>query len=209
MLKIKGFTKSYSGNQVLKIDNLDLGAGLYWVQGDNGSGKTTFFRSMAGLLPCQGHVGFSDGVGLHQTPVKYRMLVNYAEAEPIYPGFLTALDLLSFVGQAKRAPQGQITSLIKNFGIAPYANNPCETYSSGMLKKLSLAISFLGSPRMILLDEPIITLDAGAKAVLFDLINKFLQKKDTLIFVSSHQEIKDDLAIHQTFRIRNKNLEPA
>jgi ABC-2 type transport system ATP-binding protein len=207
MLSIKKFTKSYGGNPVLSIEKLELDPGLYWIQGDNGSGKTTLFKSLAGLLPCQGNVSFSGGIQLHRTPVAYRRLVNYAEAEPLYPGFLTGRDLLHFVGSAKKASSQQMSSLMKALGVGSYANNPCDTYSSGMLKKLSLALAFLGSPRLILLDEPIITLDESARNVLFGLVREFLNRKDTIMLLSSHQDIRHDLSITGTFVIRNKTLE--
>jgi ABC-2 type transport system ATP-binding protein len=206
MLTLKNFSKSYSGNLIIQISELTVGPGVYWIKGSNGSGKTTLFKSLAGLHPCEGEASFSDGINLHHHPVKYRRLVNYAEAEPLYPGFLTGKDLFHFIGKAKGIT-GEQYHLIPHLGLGTYYENPCETYSSGMLKKLSLTLAFLGSPRILILDEPLITLDENAREKLFTLINDAVTKHNMIVFISSHQEIeKDVVAVSQRFVIQNKTL---
>jgi len=210
MLYLKNFTKSYSGHSVIEIPQIEFKPGVYWIKGENGSGKTTLFKSLAGLHPCQGEIRFDDGIDLHDQPVEFRRLVNYAEAEPVYPGFLTARDLIHFVGKAKNSSQQQRDSLTTKFGINAYAENSCETYSSGMLKKVSLSLAFMGAPRLIILDEPLITLDESARKVLFDLIKSYTAEYKAIVLLSSHQLLEDSsLQINQILSIQNKTLQPA
>src|SRR5688500_17181382 len=101
MLFVQSFSKSYSGTPVVSATNLEFNTGVYWIKGENGSGKTTFFKRLSGLIPCVGTIQFDDGVNLHTDPIQYRKRVNYSEAEPLYPGFLTPKELIRFIGHTK------------------------------------------------------------------------------------------------------------
>jgi len=203
MLSIRSFVKKFNNEEILSIGSLVLHPGIYFIKGDNGSGKTTLFKCIAGISPCTGEISL-DGHTLADHPVTYRSLVNFAEAEPVYPSFLTAKDLLYFVGKAKRASKEQLDHYVGRLGIDHFYHKPCGSYSSGMLKKLSLALAFLGKPRMIILDEPLTTLDATTRKILFGIIE---EKKDILFLLSSHHTL-DTTPDHitATYKITNKSL---
>lgn len=204
MLLIDSFSKRFDETEIVSISSLELPCGVYLVKGANGSGKTTFFKCLAGLAPFSGNITF-DGTDLRKDPVGYRRKVNYAEAEPLYPPFLTARDLMHFVGATKGSREGQIEYYAEAFGVEEYYYKACGTYSSGMLKKLSLALAFLGEPRMIILDEPLITLDEPGRRTVMRLVS---EKPDTFFFLSTHQAPDDNqLDIARTFRIVNKTFQ--
>ena len=202
MLQLANLSKAYAGRTVISVPDLTLSSGIHWFRGINGSGKTTLFRTVAGLLPFAGQVWLDQQYEVTKTPVAYRMRVNYAEAEPLYPDFLSARDLARFVGKAKQAPSGQTETLAGQLGMLDYWQQSVGTYSSGMLKKTALLLAFLGTPRVILLDEPFTTIDDVAGAVLLNLIHEARQR-DVLFLLASHQDISlAGLPITATWRVQ-------
>lgn len=169
VLEISQLTQRYGEREILSIPDFAIEKGIYWIQGENGAGKSTLFRTLAGMLPFEGNVRLDGKYDLKKDPVEYRLRLNLGEAEPLYPSFLTPADLITFVAEAQKAPGGQSDKLIEAFGIN-YLQSPFGSCSSGMVKKVSLLLAFLGDPSLIILDEPLITIDREAREVLFELI---------------------------------------
>ena len=204
MLHIHNFRKRYHETLVLEFPDLSLDNGLHWFKGENGSGKSTLFKSIAGLLPFEGSITYQN-IDIKTHPIAFRKIVNYSEAEPFYPGFVTAKDLIRFVGKAKGATREQEILYTNLFGINSYYEKTCEAFSSGMLKKLSLCMAFLGEAKVIILDEPLVTLDEAARNILLNHVKSFLTEK--LFLISSHQLLDDtDLVINKTYKIENRSL---
>jgi ABC-2 type transport system ATP-binding protein len=204
MLRVNNFEKKYNDELILKINSLELDHGIYWIKGENGSGKSTLFKSIAGLIPFQGIIQFNE-LDLLKDDVAFRMIVNFAEAEPTYPGFLTAKDLIRFIGKAKRATEENMKTITAHFGVDGFQDKACETFSSGMLKKLSLTLAFLGDPKLIILDEPLITLDEQTREKLSNLVLQYYASGVTFL-MSSHQLIESNLPIKATFEIGQKSM---
>lgn len=185
MITFSQYQKRYNDELIIKAD-LDLSHDIYWLKGENGSGKTTLIKSVAGLIPFSGSITV-NGVAIHKDRIKYRQLVNYAEAEPLYPAFLTGSDLLRFYTTTKGKTGLQADALIKALGVNTFIHNKVGTYSSGMAKKLSLVLAFTGAPSLILLDEPLITLDQQAVSVLPHTIEE-AYKSGISFLITSHQQ---------------------
>ncbi len=203
LLTITNLRKAYFDTPVITIPSLTLEPGTHWFRGINGSGKSTLMRTIAGMLPFEGEIWLNDRYEISRHPVPYRMRVNYAEAEPLYPDFLTARDIIQFVGKAKQASKEQIATLSEQLGVNQYWKQPTGTYSSGMLKKVALLMAFLGQPDFILLDEPLTTIDDRAAQILFGLI-KEQQAKGVSFGLASHQDVGlTELAIDRVFLVEN------
>ncbi|WPV01595.1 ABC transporter ATP-binding protein [Mucilaginibacter sp. cycad4] len=187
MLQFQNFTKSYDNYPALKIENLKLETGIYWIKGVNGSGKSTLLKSIAGILAFDGDIMLDESISMKKQPVAYRKLVNFAEAEPVFPDFLTGTEMIALFTAAKDAPAEQEQQYIKSMGMQSFVDRPVGTYSSGMMKKLSLLLAFLGKPKLILLDEPLITVDTASLAILNSWIKEKYEQEGTSFLLSSHQ----------------------
>lgn len=208
LLQLNQVEKKYGANTVLSLSEWTIGEGIYWLQGENGAGKSTLFRVLAGMLPFSGNIVLGGTTDIRRHPIEYRLQLNLGEAEPVYPSFLTASDLIRFVADTKRSPPGQPEMLLERLGISAYQDQPIGACSSGMIKKLSLALAFLGSPRLIILDEPLITIDSEAREFLFSLVKDY-RERGVSFLISSHQLFESGaIELTQTFRIAGKTVVP-
>ncbi len=211
MLLFKEFEKFYGNYPALKIEDLNINPGIYWIKGVNGSGKSTLLKSIAGILAFNGDIILDGSISIKKQPVAYRKLVNFAEAEPLFPEFLTGNEMISLFTSAKSAPVGQEQYFIESMKMQSYVDRPVGTYSSGMLKKLSLVLAFLGNPRLILLDEPLITIDVESLKILYSWMAEQSRVKGVSFMLSSHQaldaaelpEAKELLVEAQTLQVSN------
>ena len=206
MLQIKNLLKKYGDKVILNIDQLNVQEGIIHLKGINGSGKTTFSKIVAGLIPFDGEIMLHGRFSPTKTKVSYRKHVNYAESEPNYPEFLTANDLLTFFGKSKGSDNNEIQSKSKVFGLNEYMYDHIGTYSSGMLKRLSLTKAFLGSPSLILLDEPFNTLDVKAIEILKNEILSHREKGISFILVSHQNISKIGIPIDDHYLVENHTI---
>jgi ABC-2 type transport system ATP-binding protein len=208
MLKLTNIKKAFGSHAVFSIDGLELPKGIYWLKGINGSGKSTLLKLMAGLLPFKGNIAINSAIDIRKSPVMYRSLINYAEAEPLFPSFLTGKELIHFVKKVKAGTEEQLTEAKAFLGMDDYLLNPAGSYSSGMLKKVSLAMAFMGKPEWILLDEPFTTLDAATQTSLCRLISRKRTEGISFILTSHHDVDIADIRFDGAFLLQNKSLQP-
>lgn len=192
MLHFVEFQKFYGNFPALTIPDLTINPGIYWIKGVNGSGKSTLLKSIAGILAFDGDVVLNDTISIKKQPVAYRKLVNFAEAEPLFPEFLTGMEMVKLFASAKEAPAGQEHQFIDSMKMQSYIDRPIGTYSSGMLKKLSLVLAFLGKPKLILLDEPLITIDTESLKILYRWIRQQHTENGVSFLLSSHQALDEN-----------------
>jgi ABC-2 type transport system ATP-binding protein len=205
MLTINQFEKKYPGSDipVLSIPDFHLDKGIYWIKGENGSGKTSLIKSIAGLLPFKGNITVA-GASLQKNRMAYTKLVNYAEAEPQYPPFLTGKELIDFYKNTNGSELP--VDLIHALGVDKFMHNRTAVYSSGMMKKLSLVLAFTGNPQLVLLDEPLIALDTEAVDSLQNCIAASHQRGISFI-ITSHQPLSSTVIKYDgVFAIKNQTL---
>jgi len=194
MLKLTNVKKQYHANPIIEIPSLQLESGIYWLSGANGAGKTTLLKMIAALLPFEGDITFNN-ISLKGQPIMYRQQVGWAEAEPLFPAFITGKDLVSLYRKIRNVEQKDLDNLLELFDITAYVSDAIGTYSAGMTKKLSLVLALLGNPPLIVLDEPLITLDAVATKTVTNFILDMNKTTGCSFLMSSHQDLQEEVAI--------------
>ena len=208
MLLMQNITKAYGKHIVLHVPTFEIGNGIYWIKGANGSGKTTLLKMMAGLLPFEGDI-LLNNISIKKQPVVYRQQISWSEAEPLYPSFLRGTDLIKLYSNIRKASCEQADKLMTILKMNDYAGDAIGTYSAGMTKKLSLLLCFLGKPSLIILDEPLITLDTETVVILSHFITEMHQDNGTNFILSSHQDIDTQtLHIDGSFILSNQSILP-
>ncbi len=167
LITIHQLTKTYAGGiQALRGISLDIGPGMFGLLGPNGAGKTTLMRILAGILqPTSGALQVF-GHDLH-TPAgrqAVKAMLGYLPQElGLYPN-LNAREFLDYIAVLKglnEAParRKQIEELLELVRLSDVANRRLKTYSGGMKRRVGIAQALLGSPRLIIVDEPTAGLD--------------------------------------------------
>lgn len=206
MLQFENVEKYYGSFLAMQVPSLSIEKGIWWVQGENGSGKTTFLKMIAGLHPFIGNIVLEEKYSLKKQRQQFVKGVNYAEAEPLYPSFLTAKDLVKLYCETKGGDLQQAQEMLQQLHVYDAYNQPFGSYSSGMIKKVSLALAFIGNPKVILLDEPLITIDVRAVDTICSIIND-KYKQGISFIITSHQPVnKNQLFFTGRLLAENKTI---
>ncbi len=205
MLVLKNISKKYDDHEVLSFEGFSFDKGIHWIKGGNGIGKSTLFKIIAGVIPFKGDVVWNN-IDLRKESNLYKSHISLAEAEPQYPPFITGKDLLNYYISIRSASEKECLELTNYFDLLPFINNKIGSYSSGMLKKLSLICALTGNSNLYLFDEPFITIDTGSTDKLYKLLNQKREEGKTIL-LSSHQAIDAyKINLTSTIEIINKRL---
>tara|TARA_B100000459_G_C8591445_1_gene207935 strand:- start:281 stop:1306 length:1026 start_codon:yes stop_codon:yes gene_type:complete len=182
--------------------NLELKKGsILGLVGPNGAGKTTLLRMMAGILPLQdGSARSSLGESVSTlTDTELRQKVGHMPEQVRWQGKKTVRNALMEIAEMRASSESRVDGLLKLVGLQSRVDSRLSELSQGMRQRLTLAAALLGSPKILLLDEPLNGLDPVAAAAFVLLLRK-LTEKGVSIVISSHQveglvEIIDRLAL--------------
>lgn len=200
--------KAYGLDDVLRIEGLHLPPGLHVLRGSNGAGKSTLLKALAGLLPFEGRLYLEGRACTRRKPTYLRAAVNWAEAEPIFPPFVTGMDLVKLLVKTKSGTREQAQGLLHALGANTFIDRQVGVYSSGMLKKLALVLAFVGRPKWILLDEPFITLDAQSLPVLVQLIAQRQAHGCSFLLATHTEEPLATLHVSHYWRLEGAQVLP-
>ena len=197
-----GLTKHYPGVAALTDLTLEVPAGsIYGFLGPNGAGKSTAMKMLAGLTrPTSGSATVA-GIPVTAGP-GYRREVGYLAQEPRFYDWMTGRDTLGFVASldpaTDRADAARVSAVLDRVGLADAADRRTGTYSGGMRQRLGIAQALIGSPAVLLLDEPVSALDPIGRHEVLDLMREL--RGEVTVFYSTHilddvERVSDHVAI--------------
>jgi ABC-type multidrug transport system ATPase subunit len=203
MLKINNLTKKFGNCSAVNQFSLEIKKpGLYLFVGDNGSGKTTLFNLIAGIInPDKGKISLNSktDADLH------RKLLGISTEPFVTEPSLTVLEIAEIVRQIKCVSSEETKELLKLWEIWNAREKPFKTLSTGMKKRLSLALSMFGTPDYLLWDEPFNGLDPLGIKLLNRVIQEILEKEKT-IFLSTHLLNEINVMATTCFVMKKGNL---
>lgn len=185
-VRLDGVTKSYGGIDAIRDATYSLKAGeTIALVGHNGAGKTTMIKLMLGLIhPSAGAVQvLGDDPAAGQFAARRRL--GYLPEHVSFNMALTGAETLAFYARLKSAPKADIARLLDHVGLTDAAGRRVGTYSKGMRQRLGLAQALLGSPAVLLLDEPTTGLDPALRQHFYDLLET-MRAEGATILMSSH-----------------------
>jgi ABC-2 type transport system ATP-binding protein len=198
-LAIGGLDKTFGAKRVVDSLNLEVRAGeLYALLGPNGAGKTTILRMVAGLLqPDRGSIQVF-GLDALAEPLAAKRMIAWTPDEPLLYDRLNPMEYLEFVAglwgvDAKQA-QARAEELLRLLGLWEERAQRCEGFSRGMKQKTALAAALIHDPRLLILDEPLTGLDAGAARQVKDILQERVRAGATVILTTHILEVAERLA---------------
>ncbi|QWU18172.1 ABC-2 type transport system ATP-binding protein [Paenibacillus sophorae] len=179
--------KKYRGR--MAVDHLDLSIGkgeIYGFLGPNGAGKTTTIRMLLGLIaPTEGRVEIF-GKDLRKERLDILRRVGSLVESPSYYGHLSAVENLEAIRRILGVPKRRIAEVLDIVSLTGEEKRPVKGFSLGMKQRLGIAAALLGSPELLILDEPTNGLDPSGIQEIRSLIMSLPQEHGITVLVSSH-----------------------
>jgi ABC-type multidrug transport system ATPase subunit len=206
MITVSQLTKTFAKKvQALRGVDLEIGAGMFGLVGPNGAGKTTLMRILAGLLrPTSGKVTvLGNDVTTSRGKLAVKAMLGYLPQElGLYPD-LTALEFLEYVallkGMTDKAErQNQLTEVLELVGLTGDARRKMRTFSGGMKRRVGIAQALLGSPQLLIVDEPTAGLDPEERVHLRNLLAEMAGRCTVILSTHIVEDINqscNDLAV--------------
>lgn len=214
VIRVRGLEKSYQGLRVLKGVDLDVEAGsVVALLGSNGAGKTTLIRILATTLKADAGSAEVCGHDVGANPGQVRRSISLTGQFTAIDDVLTGRENLTLIARLRQEknPKEIADRLLSQFSLAEAGNRRTSTYSGGMRRRLDLAMSLIGSPAVVFLDEPTTGLDPQARAEVWETVRALACGGITVLLTTQYLEEAEQLAdriaiLHQGAMIRNGTL---
>ena len=198
-IRATGLRKSY-GEQVV-LDDIDLSVSpgtVFALLGPNGAGKTTTVHILSTLIPADGGEALVAGHDVARDPNAVRSAIGLTGQFSAIDGQFTGEENLRLIADLRHLGKAEsrlrVDQLLERFDLVEAAKKPASTYSGGMQRRLDLAMTLIGGPQIIFLDEPTAGLDPRSRQVMWDIIRELVAEGVTVFLTTQYLEEADRLA---------------
>jgi ABC-2 type transport system ATP-binding protein len=198
-IRVRGLHKRYGTQVVLDGIDLDIAEGsVFALLGPNGAGKTTTVQILSTLIPADGGDVTIAGHDLVRDPDGVRSAIGVTGQFSAVDGFLTGEENLELMTRLRRitgdAGRRRVAELLERFDLLDAAKKPVSTYSGGMKRRLDLAMTLVGDPRIIFLDEPTAGLDPRSRREVWRIVRDLVADGVTILLTTQYLDEADRLA---------------
>src|SRR5579859_425044 len=196
---VTGLRKAYGQKLVLEDVDLTIGAGeVFALLGPNGAGKTTIVRILSTLIPADAGTATVMGYDLRREAGRVRGVIGVTGQFSAVDDLLTGEENMLLMGRLLHLPaavrRSRAAELLERFDLAGAARQTPATYSGGMRRRLDIAMSLIGRPQLIFLDEPTTGLDPRSRRTMWQLIRELVADGVTILLTTQYLEEADQLA---------------
>jgi len=196
---VTGLRKAYGAKVVLDDVDLEIGEGkVFALLGPNGAGKTTIVRILSTLIPADAGTAMVLGYDLRGEAGRVRGVIGVTGQFSAVDDLLTGEENLDLMGRLLhlRATErrARTSELLERFDLVEAARQTPATYSGGMKRRLDLAMTLMGRPRLIFLDEPTTGLDPRSRQTMWQIIRELVRENVTILLTTQYLEEADQLA---------------
>lgn len=194
---VSDLRKKYKEKEVLKSVTFSVPKGaIYTLLGSNGAGKTTTIRILTTQIKADNGMVQIEGYNIFENPQKVHEVISLTGQFSAVDESLTGKENLVIMGKLRHLsePEETADSLLKYFELTKASNRIVSTYSGGMKRKLDIAMSLIGSPKVIFLDEPTTGLDPQSRHSMWNIIRDLNKSGVTIFLTTQYLEEAEQLA---------------
>ncbi|MBX7269778.1 ATP-binding cassette domain-containing protein [Micromonospora sp. Llam7] len=213
-IRVQAITKSFKDLHVLRGVDFDVAAGsIFALLGSNGAGKTTLVRILSTLLKADTGTATVHGFDVSSAPADVRKSISLTGQFAAVDGVLTGRENLILVAKLRhlKDPGAIADDLLARFSLTDAGNRKAATYSGGMRRRLDIAMSLVGNPPVVFLDEPTTGLDPQARIEVWETVKQLAKGGTTILLTTQYldeaEQLADRIAIlHKGTIIQNGTL---